>query len=139
LSSVRIIGQWKLFIHWYHYYLWNRHDANKLVTLRNSGISWNLSTAEFTGAVRNSWSMIESVKILPLVKHNCIQKKIELLQFVFLTQGQICVYDSNLSCDSNLCFLATGKLFCFDEAAEFYCFSEWWVTSKVRGWAWDYN
>jgi len=107
--------------------------TNELVTLRNSGISWNLSTAEFTGAVRNSWSMIESVKILPLVKHNCIQKKIELLQLVFLTQGQICVYDSNL------CFLAAGKLFRFDKAAEFYCFSEWWVTSKTRGWAWDYN
>jgi len=34
--------------------------TKQLLTLRNSGRSWNLSTADFTGAVRILWSKPES-------------------------------------------------------------------------------
>lgn len=38
----------------------NSNAYIKLLTLRNSGRSWNLSTADFTGAVRILWSKPES-------------------------------------------------------------------------------
>lgn len=44
------------------------------VTLRNSGRSWNLSTADFTGAVRNCLSMPQSPKAFPLLNLKLTKK-----------------------------------------------------------------
>jgi hypothetical protein len=59
-----------------------------LVTLRNSGSSWNLSTADFTGAVKNYLSFIEWTKKESEKQQLCWYPSIIEFQLIKLLAGR---------------------------------------------------